>query len=156
MAIIMRLAKPSDQANIVRLLAKAGLSTLGVDKHLERFIVVEIQPNASAMNKKIVGTAGMEYWGKDGLLRSFVMESESWNAQVGLDLVKVVMALARSEKLERLYLLTNKSQPFFSYLGFREIEWNEVPEHIKQSSHFESYSPEAAAVMVYRITGQTE
>jgi amino-acid N-acetyltransferase len=156
MAIVMRLAKPSDLSDIIRMLVKANLNTSGVEQHLERFIVVEVQPNAATMNKRIIGTAGIERWGKDGLLRSFVMESESWNAQVGLDLIKVVMSLARNEQLECLYLMTSSSQPFFTYLGFQQVGWDQVPDDVKQSSHFESYNPENAAIMVYHFAGQAK
>jgi amino-acid N-acetyltransferase len=147
-AIIIRFARRSDQSDIERLLAKANLNTAGIDKHLDRFIVVENEINNRTRDKKMVGTAGIECWGKDGLLRSLVMESESWNAQVGMDLVKVIMALAKKENLERLFLMTSSSESFFSYLGFNAIDWNDVPTHVKESTQFESYSPETATVMV--------
>jgi amino-acid N-acetyltransferase len=150
-AIIIRLAKPSDLLDIKRLLVKANVNSEGIDKHLERFIVVENQINNRTADKRIIGTAGMECWGKDGLLRSLVMESESWTAQVGMDLVKVIMALARNEKLERLFLLTASSESFFSHLGFTEIDWDEVPAHVKESTQFDSYSSELATVMVLMI-----
>jgi amino-acid N-acetyltransferase len=151
LGIIIRLAKPNDLPEIQKMLSKANLNDSDIDKHLDHFVVVEVERNQRTHSRKIVGTAGIEKWKDDGLLRSFVMDSESWNAQVGLDLIKVIMALARSSQMRRLYLMTSSSEPLFSYLGFEPMDRGDVPDHIKQSSHYQAYDPINTKVMVYSM-----
>lgn len=156
MAIFIRLARKQDVDEIKALLNKAQLHTDGVEQHLSRFVVVEHETDDPVDARKIVGTAGIERHGDDGLLRSWVMESETWNAQVGLDLIRVMIALARNEKLQRLFLLTTGSQPFFEFLGFSSVDWGAMPLSIQQAPHVQSYSSEIAIAMALELKTKTK
>ncbi|MEW9033022.1 MAG: hypothetical protein AB2404_09920, partial [Planifilum fimeticola] len=69
---VIRTACSGDVPAILRLLQGAGVRQEGVDKHPERFWVLEEIGDPP----RIAGTLGMEIHGRAGLLRSFVVERE--------------------------------------------------------------------------------
>lgn len=133
MGIVIRIATEKDLLPIQHLLAKASLSERGIEQNIDNFLVVE-DPE-----KKIIGTVGFEPIENDGLLRSLVMSSESWNAKIGLDFIELAVSYGKQKGYETLYLLTNSSLPFFEYIGFRILEENEIPKHLRASEHFAQY-----------------
>ncbi|MFN7252081.1 MAG: GNAT family N-acetyltransferase [Anaerobacillus sp.] len=141
MGIVIRIATEKDLLPIQHLLAKANLSERGIEDNIDNFLVVE-DPD-----KKIIGTVGIEPIENDGLLRSLVMSSESWNAKIGLDFIELAVAYGKQKGYETLYLLTNSSMPFFEYIGFKILEENEIPEHLKLSEHFAQYVEGVTKVM---------
>ncbi len=141
MGIVIRIATEKDLLPIQHLLAKANLSERGIEQNIDNFLVVE-DPE-----KKVIGTVGIEPIGNDGLLRSLVMLSESWNAKVGLDFIELAVAYGKQKGYEKLYLLTNSSLPFFEYIGFRILEENQIPDHLKASEHFAQYVEGVTKVM---------
>lgn len=133
MSIVIRIAEEKDLLPIQRLVAKAGISEQGIENNIKDFLVVE------DANKQIIGTVGIEPLGVDGLLRSLVIKSENWNAKIGLEFVQLAIAYAKQKGIETLYLLTNRSIPFFEYLGFKAVEEAAIPAHLKESNHFSQY-----------------
>ncbi|WP_096203037.1 GNAT family N-acetyltransferase [Bacillus sp. FJAT-45350] len=133
MGIVIRIAEEKDLLPIQRLVAKAGLSEQGIENNIGDFLVVE------DTNKQIVGTVGIERLGLDGLLRSLVIKTEKSNAKIGLEFVELAIAYAKQQNIQNLFLLTNKSVQFFEYLGFEVVDDEEIPSHIKDSSHFKQY-----------------
>ncbi|MCT8140088.1 hypothetical protein H1D32_21770 [Anaerobacillus sp. CMMVII] len=141
MGIVIRIATEKDLLPIQHLLAKASLSERGIEQNIDNFLVVE-DPE-----KKIIGTVGIEPVGRDGLLRSLVLASETWNAKVGLNFIELAVAYGKQKGYEKLFLLTNTSLPFFEYIGFKIVEENEIPEHLKASEHFSQYVEGVTKVM---------
>lgn len=133
MGIVIRIASENDLLPIQYLLAKAGLSKQGIEQNIDNFLV------ACAPNKKIIGTVGIEPLGADGLLRSLVISSESWNAKIGLNFIELAVAYGKQKGYQKLYLLTNTSLPFFEYVGFQILNETEIPENVKTSDHFSQY-----------------
>lgn len=146
MSIVIRIAENKDLLPIQRLVAKAGLVEKGIEKQINNFLVVE---NAK---KEIVGTVGIEKLGEDGLLRSLVIKSENWNGKIGLEFVEIALAFAKQKGVKSLYLLTNSSLPFFEYLGFSILESEDIPEHVKNSSHFSQYVEGVTKVMECKLS----
>ncbi|MBU8905871.1 GNAT family N-acetyltransferase [Desertibacillus haloalkaliphilus] len=144
MSIVIRIAEEKDLLPIQRLVAKAGLSDSGIEQQVENFLVAED-------DKKIVGTIGIEKVGVDGLLRSLVMQSDNWNAKIGLEFVQLALAYAEKRGIETLYLLTKQSTEFFEYLGFKEVGEQEVPKHLKESPHFSQFTSGVTKVLACRL-----
>lgn len=142
----VRKATTADVEWIISLLRNANINDRGVDKHLHRFLVVE----DPAQSNSRVGTVGLEVYGEQGLLRSFVMESESWNATAGLQLIGVVLAYTGRLGLRNIYLLTGMAQTIFEHFGFREVDWEKVPADIRRSDHAFRAKREGGVAMVYR------
>ncbi|PTM56770.1 GNAT family N-acetyltransferase [Desmospora activa] len=144
----VRKATIADVDWITGVLQNANINDQGVDKHLDRFLVVEdpLKPGTR------VGTVGMEVYGDQGLLRSFVMESQSWNAAAGLELIGVVLAHTRRLGLRNVYLITGIAQPIFEHFGFQSVDWDEIPEEIRQSDHAFRAKREGGVAMVHRCS----
>jgi amino-acid N-acetyltransferase len=141
MGIVIRIATEKDLLPIQHLLAKANLSERGIEQNIDNFLVVEDE------EKKVIGTVGIEPIDKDGLLRSLVLSSESWNAKIGLNFIELAVAYGKQKGYKNLYLLTNSTLPFFEYIGFRILAENEIPEHLKTSEHFSQYVEGVTKVM---------
>ncbi|OYD07998.1 GNAT family N-acetyltransferase [Paludifilum halophilum] len=143
----VRKATAEDIESITHLLRTAGTNDEGVDKHLDHFLIVEdprVQP------PRIVGTAGIEIYGNRGLLRSFVMKTDSWNAKVALELIGVILAHTGRSGLKEVYLMAGIAQHIFEHFGFRSVEWEDLPESIRRSDHIQKMEKEAAGrPMVY-------
>lgn len=146
MSIVIRIAEEKDLLPIQRLVAKAGLVSTGIEKHIGDFLVVEDG------NQEIVGTVGIERLGEeDGLLRSLVIKSESWNGKIGLEFLEITVAFAKQKGFKNLYLLTHRSLPFFEFLGFKIIPTPEIPEQIKQTTHFSQYVDGVTKLMICNL-----
>lgn len=131
----IRKAKIQDIPRIRELLQNAGLSQSGVDHHLHTFFIVEEERELSDRGK-LAGSAGMEIYQENALLRSFVLQQGAWNG-VGLQLFAYLFSWAEQQGVKRLYLLAGVSPTFFQLLGFRPVTWSEVPACIKNSEHLQ-------------------
>ncbi|WP_227937029.1 hypothetical protein [Alkalihalobacillus deserti] len=130
MGIVVRKAKDQDMLPIQRLVAKAGLRDEGIEQNIESFLVVEDQ------DQNLIGTVGIEQYETEGLLRSLVLDSPIWTAQLSLEFLQLTLKYAEEQDMETIYLCTKGTNALFHQLGFREIEKEEVPDPIKGSPHF--------------------
>jgi amino-acid N-acetyltransferase len=128
---VIRTAGSGDVPAILRLLQGAGVRQDGVDKHPEHFWVLEEIGDPP----RIAGTLGMEIYGRAGLLRSFVVERERWNPQVGVKFVLLALSAARERGIDELYLAAPGFLPLFEAIGFSEVDDAELPEPIRGSEH---------------------
>ncbi|MDR6225497.1 GNAT family N-acetyltransferase [Desmospora profundinema] len=142
----VRKATVKDADWITSLLRNAQINDQGVDEHLEQFLVVEDSREPGTR----IGTVGLEIYRNKGLLRSFVMESGSWNATTGLELIGVVLAHARRLELDEVYLMTSIAQPIFEHFGFVLVDWETIPVEIRQSDHARRAKAEGGVAMVNR------
>lgn len=128
---VIRTACREDVPAILRLLQGAGVREDGVDKHPERFWVME----EIGESPRIAGTIGMEVYGRAGLLRSFVVERGRWNPQIGVQFLLVALSAAREQGIDELYLAAPGSFPLFEAIGFSAADASELPEPIRRSEH---------------------
>ncbi|HET7545247.1 MAG TPA: arsenic resistance N-acetyltransferase ArsN2 [Polyangiaceae bacterium] len=129
-----------DLPDVLALLQRNGLLETGVEAALERFTVARA-------DGVFVGCAGLEVYGKAGLLRSVAVESQARNSGLGTALVNAVVAEARKHGLRELYLLTTTAPAFFARLGFRSLPRRAVPPAIAGSWEFRVGCPETALIM---------
>lgn len=140
----LRPARPEDQDAVVGLVASAGLPTSGVEIGSAEFVVAE---HAG----RIVGVAGLETYGTDGLLRS-VAVAEDWRGRgLGGELTRSILEAARRRGLEDLYLLTETAADFFSRFGFQPIRREDASEAVKASEEFRDLCPASSTVMVRSV-----
>ncbi|HVX51396.1 MAG TPA: arsenic resistance N-acetyltransferase ArsN2 [Chitinophagaceae bacterium] len=99
----------------------------------------------------VVGVAGLEQYGKYGLLRSVVVSSVYRNNRIALQLVNAVEKRAEVLGLKTIYLLTETAERYFAAKGYTTVQREEVPEAIKMSSEFSHVCPVSAAVMKKEI-----
>lgn len=139
--IALRPARPSDEAAIHTLLIDAGLPTTGVRESLHHFIVAEAAG-------RLVGVAGLEVHGSDGVLRSVAVAAAMRGQGLGGRLTDRVLEEARSEGLGRVYLLTTTAESYFPRHGFRRIERSDASAAVQRSVEFRDACPASAVAMV--------
>ncbi len=136
----IRLATAADIPQISRFLEENDLPTIGVEKFFENFIV------ALDQNESWVGTAGLEAYGKTGLLRSVAVNKQFRGMGQGRTLVNTVLANARKKGIDTIYLLTENAEDYFKGLGFEVVKREDIDEAVKASPEFTDCR-ETAAVM---------
>jgi amino-acid N-acetyltransferase len=117
-----------------------------VDPGLAGFLVAEA-------GDAIVGVAGLERYGEDGLLRSVAVAPDRRGAGLGARLTSAVVMEARSQGLAGLYALTTTAERYFPRLGFEVIERSELPGTVRTSREFSSLCPESAVALRLRLGG---
>ncbi len=100
----------------------------------------------------ILGVAGVEVYGRDGLLRSVAVARASRGSGLGAALVGDRITWARAQGLRAVYLLTTTAVSYFPKLGFEIIARDLAPEAIRASTEFVHACP-ASAVLMRLATG---
>ena len=137
-------AQPHDLAVVLDLLRRADLPVEGVAEHFRNFVVVRD-------DACVVGAAGLQVYGEDGLLRSVVVEPASRGSGVGALLVDGASELARRSELRALYLLTTTAREYFVGQGFADCPRDEAPPGIRESWEFRTGCPSSSAFMKRRL-----
>lgn len=144
----LRPTRPEDLAAVLALLEGAGLPVAGVDEWFDRFVVAE-------HDGRVVGVAGLEVHGTDGLLRS-VAVADDWRGRgLGGALTDEVLARCSRDGLSAVYLLTETAENFFPRYGFVRIERDAASDAVKQSAEFRELCPSSSVAMVRQLAGGT-
>ncbi len=134
-------ATADDLAPVRRLLADAHLPEDGLVDQFPAAYVVAATPAG------LVGAAGIEVHGPDGLLRSVVVAPALRGTGLGKALVADRMTWARGQRLRAVYLLTTTAPDFFASLGFARLDRADAPEGIRASREFASICPGSSVCM---------
>jgi amino-acid N-acetyltransferase len=137
---MIRGAEPQDRASVEALLVSAGLPTEGVDDHFASFFVADD-------GGRIVGAAGLEWYGEHALLRSVVVTAAAKGAGLGSTLTRRALDEARSRGVSAVYLLTTTAEDFFPRFGFERASRDEVPSSVQASREFRGACPSTAVAM---------
>lgn len=143
----IRPALPGDLPSVLALLAAAGLPPEGVSEWLPRFVVVE-------RGGAVVAAAGLEVYGRAGLLRSVVVSPELRGSGLGAALTDRIAADAAAAGVRVLYLLTTTAAEYFPRLGFHRIAREALPEAIAASEELRGACPASAVVMEKPLAGR--
>lgn len=100
---------------------------------------------------RLIGSGGLELYGKDALLRSLAVDEKYRGEKKGAQLVDDLLSKAKSMKIENIFLLTETARDFFAKKGFQLVERSVVPPSIRESTEFVSVCPQSAACMLYKI-----
>ena len=141
-------AKKSDRGAIVALLQMTGLPPDGIEPHLETFFVIK-HPEAGTGTEpeSLIGSIGLEVYGKSALLRCFAVHPDFRGIGIGTRLVKRTIETAKDMGITRLFLLTDTAEEYFKKKGFAVVTRNQVPEDIKQSIEFTTLCTSAPSMM---------
>jgi amino-acid N-acetyltransferase len=126
----IRPATQADLSEIRRFLADNGLPTDGIERFVENFVI------ALDGNGSWIGTAGLELYGKSGLLRSVAVNRQFRGLGHGRTLVDAVLGYARAKGVETVYLFTETAEAYFKGLGFEAVGRREVDGRLKASPEF--------------------
>ncbi len=138
----LRPATVADLAAARDLLAAAALPLEGVeDQFGEQYAV------ALSGSGKIVGAAGLEIYGEQGLLRSVVVDPAWRGHGIGAALTADRVTYAARRGLAGVYALTTTAADYLPRLGFQVIGRDEAPMPIQRSVEFSSICPSTATLL---------
>jgi amino-acid N-acetyltransferase len=133
-------AADGDLPEIRSLLERLQLPLAGIGEHLPTLLVAR-------EGAQIVGTAALELYADDALLRSVAVDPRRQGKQLGHQLINAALRLATARGAHTVYLLTTTAERFFPRFGFEQISRDEVPASVRTSVEFQSACPASAIVM---------
>jgi N-acetylglutamate synthase-like GNAT family acetyltransferase len=141
----LRKAGDADKNTIRKLLETVNLPVESVDSGATTFYIAE-------ENSIVIGIAGFEFYGKDVLLRSVAVPPELQKQGIGEHIVDLMISIARDRHINRVVLLTETAERFFSKKGFKVVDRSSIDNvSMKQSSEFTFACPTSAVCMVLHI-----
>lgn len=142
--ITIRKAVKDDLIEIKYLLDSYSLPTVDIEKHLPHFLVL-------IDGRRIIGTIGMEVYGKVALLRSLAVNKDFQNRGYGRKLCRMLISKLKKMKVGSIYLLTETAEGFFRREGFNKTSREVAPPLIKQTYEYTTLCPDDAVCMVMKI-----
>jgi len=134
-------ARPHDLRGALDVLGRSELTEQDVAEHWGHYFVVREDDG------RVVGVAGLEVYGEDGLLRSVAVEAEYRGLGLAASLVEAALARAKRLQLRAVYLLTTTAREYFARRGFADCPREEAPAAIRESWEFRTGCPSTAAFM---------
>jgi amino-acid N-acetyltransferase len=126
------------------LLKKADLPVKDVEIGRQTYLVV-------VAGSRVVGTVGVEAYGRHGLLRSLAVDEKLRGRGLGIELTEEMVEKSRSLGIRELYLLTMTAGPFFEKLGFEKTERAKAPAALQGMTEFTSLCPVSSVCMRKRL-----
>lgn len=135
-------ADRGDLVQIRNLLDSAGLPTEGVTEvSVDNFVTMRNGEGS------IVGVAGVEFYGRQALLRSVCVRPDYRGRGLGGRLVAAVLRRARARGCTEVVLLTTTAEKYFEKKGFRRVQRSEITGPVTSSVEFQRACPETAIAM---------
>jgi amino-acid N-acetyltransferase len=138
--ITIELATPGELPEILALLEENGLPTEGLSEHIGSALVAR-------EGGKIAGSAALEVYGGDALLRSVAVDERLRGLGLGQRLTLAALDHARALGIANVYLLTETAAGFFPRFGFHPINRADVPASVRRSVEFTVACPDTALAM---------
>jgi len=140
--IIYKFASEEDVESILKLLKTNNLPVSDLSSGHRIFLV-------AAAESEVIGCVAVEIYGKNGLLRSLVVDSNFREKAIGGKLVAEAEKWAADNGIKSLYLLTTTASGFFTKIdGWEETDRATVPNEVAQSTEFASICPSSATCML--------
>ena len=133
-------ASGGDLDAIKRLLVGSLLPSRDVGGANQRFIV-------ASENGRLIGCAGLQVAGHDGLVRSMAVHWTRRNAGLGTRLHERLLFEALLAGVRTLYVVTSTAEDFFAGHGFKRVAATAVPPELQASDEFTAFVPGGSAVM---------
>jgi len=134
-------ARPHDLRGALDLLGRAELTDQDVSEGWGHYFVVREDDG------RVVGVAGLELHGEDGLLRSVAVDADYRGQGLAAALVEAVFQRASRVGLGSVYLLTTTAKDYFARRGFTDCPRDQAPAAIRESWEFRTGCPSTAAFM---------
>jgi len=134
-------ARPHDLRGALDLLGRSELTEQDVAERWGHYFVVREDDG------RVVGVAGLELHGEDGLLRSVAVDPDYRGQGIAASLVAAAMERAKKVSLRAVYLLTTTARDYFARRGFADCPREEAPAGIRESWEYRSGCPSTAAFM---------
>jgi amino-acid N-acetyltransferase len=143
--VIIEPAAPVDLNTMAAIVGELGLPTDGIADQFPRAYAKATRDGV------IVGCAGLEVYGRSGLLRSVAVIAPLRRDGIGRRLIDERIANARAVGLDVVYLLTTTAAEYFPRLGFAACERGSAPAELASSPEFASVCPASAKCLFLRL-----
>lgn len=134
-----------DLDGIKRLLVASLLPSRDVGGASQRFIV-------ASEGGRLLGCAGLQVEGQDGLVRSMAVHWTRRNAGLGSRLHRRLLFEAVLAGVRTLYVVTTTAEDFFAGHGFRKVAAKEVPPGLQASEEYTAFVPGGGTVMARPVS----
>ena len=134
-------ARPHDLPGALDLLGRSELTEQDVAERWGHYFVVREDDG------RVVGVAGLEVHGEDGLLRSVAVDPDYRGQGLAASLVEAALQRAKRLRLRSVYLLTTTARDYFARRGFADCPREQSPAAIRESWEFRTGCPSTAAFM---------
>ena len=138
-------ARPHDLRGALELLGRSELTVQAVSEGWGHYFVVREDDG------RVVGVAGLELHGEDGLLRSVAVDEDYRGQGLAAALIEAVLERAQRVGLRSVYLLTTTGRDYFVRRGFQDCAREAAPPAIRESWEFKSGCPSTAAFMQRKV-----
>jgi N-acetylglutamate synthase-like GNAT family acetyltransferase/protein-tyrosine-phosphatase len=133
-------ASGGDLDAIKRLLVGSLLPSRDVGGAHQRFIV-------ASEHGRLIGCAGLQVAGQDGLVRSMAVHWTRRNAGLGTRLHERLLFEAVLAGVRTLYVVTSTAEDFFFRHGYRKVAASAVPPELQASDEYTALVPGGSLVM---------
>jgi amino-acid N-acetyltransferase len=134
-------ARPHDLRGALDLLGRAELTGQDVAERWGHYFVVREDDG------RVVGVAGLEVHGEDGLLRSVAVDADYRGQGLATALVEAALERAKILNLRAVYLLTTTARDYFARREFVDCARETAPAAVRESWEFRAGCPSTAAFM---------
>ena len=134
-------ARPHDLRGALDLLGRTELTDRDVSEGWGHYFVVREDDG------RVVGVAGLELHGEDGLLRSVAVDDDYRGQGLAAALIEAALERAGRVGLRSVYLLTTTARDYFARRGFADCERDSAPPLIRESWEFRAGCPSTASFM---------
>jgi amino-acid N-acetyltransferase len=141
MAMRAEPARAHDLRGALDLLGRAELTEQDVAERWGHYFVVREDDG------RVVGVAGLEVHGEDGLLRSVAVDADYRGQGLATSLVEAALERAKILDLRAVYLLTTTARDYFARHGFVDCARETAPAAVRESWEFRAGCPSTAAFM---------
>lgn len=142
-------AQTGDLPGLFALLEDSDLPTAGLAAHLATTLVARD-------GERVVGSAALELYGTEALLRSVAVAVPLRGQGIGERLTHAALELACRHGVQQVSLLTETAQQFFPRFGFCPIARTEVSPALHESIEWTSACPVTAQAMSLRLSSEQE
>jgi amino-acid N-acetyltransferase len=139
----LREAEPEDSSRIRALLSECRLPIDGVPEDAALLLV-------ASHCGQVVGVAGLELHGHDGLLRSVAVAPGMRGRKIADRLCDEIEARAPAVGARSIYLLTETAERYFARRGYSVADRRDAPPAIIRSRQFARLCPASAVLMMRR------
>jgi len=141
-------ARGDDLPDILTLLERSDLPQDDLTSHVATTLVAR-------KANRIVGSAALELYGTEALLRSVAVDEPLRGQGIGQKLTDAALELARRHKIKTVFLLTETASQFFSRFGFQPVSRSQVPDTVQRSVEFIFACPTSAQAMMRHLEKRT-
>ena len=148
-SFVVEAAAAGDLEEVRQLLKECELPDAGLeDQWPQAYALVKDDP-------RVVGCAGLENYGREGLLRSLVVAPQLRGMGLGAQLLQDRMQAATRSGMARVFLLTTTAADFFLRHGFVPADRASANPSLQSSPEFAKACPATATCLVHNLEGES-